>query len=459
MVEPVFQDRTGKRWRKLKFFFFTILLLVYTIILIYILNIYQDDVYRFVHFVVSNLLIGLRHILIVYLMSAIIIGAVRLFILLIFSHRQTRKRKIQRKYAESMGLSKYNPTVTVIIPVYNEEVVIKKTVSAILQSSYPLQEILVIDDGSTDDTATVVEKEFYFSDKVKVIRKENGGKSSALNLGFRKAMGEIIITIDADTVFTKQTISSLIAHFRDPKVAAVSGNCRIGNIFNQLTLWQHIEYVTANNLERRACEELNIITVVPGSNSAWRKKAVVEVGYYDTDTLAEDTDVTIKILNKGYTIIYDDQAISYEECPEDVGAFLKQRFRWSYGILQCTWKHRWNILKSENKVLKYFSASMLFSYLLYLTSPLIDIIFLIALLTGSKTILLFVLLFYLSDMLAPAYALKVEGVSLKPLLFIFVQRLAYRYLIAYVTWKTVVTALKGGNVGWGKLKRSGNNTF
>src|SRR5699024_7340159 len=116
----------------------------------------------------------------------------------------------------------------------------------------------------------------------------------------------------------------------------------------------------------------------------------------------EDTDLTIKILNQGYKIIYDDRAISYEECPEKMGDFIKQRFRWSYGILQCAWKHKRSILKSKNKILKYFSASMMFSYLLYLTSPLVDVIFVIALINGNKMVYLFALLFYLSDILAPA---------------------------------------------------------
>lgn len=459
MAEPIFQDHSGKRWLRVKMIMFILFLLLYTIMLTYIFNAYQKKLFPIVHVLVQNVLIGLRNVLTVYLVSTILIGFIRFLLLLFFSYRQKRRKKVQRKYGERMGLSTFLPTVTVIVPVYNEEVVIEKTITSILKSNYPITEILVVDDGSTDNTASVVEDTFYYYHRVRLIRKRNGGKSSALNLGFKRARGEIVITIDADTLLAKETISHLVSSFRDPEVAAVSGNCKIGNIRNLLTLWQHIEYVTANNLERRACEELNIITVVPGSNSAWRKSAVKEVGYYDTDTLAEDTDMTIKILNKGYKIIYDDRAISYEECPEKVRAFIKQRFRWSYGILQCTWKHKGNILRSSNKILKYFAASMIFSYLLYLTSPLIDILFIIALCTGSKSVYLFFLLFYATDLLAPAYALKMEEESMKPLLWVFVQRFAYRYLIAYVTWKTVLTALKGGTVGWGKLKRSGTNTF
>ncbi|MGN1401605.1 MAG: glycosyltransferase [Bacillus sp. (in: firmicutes)] len=484
MKKPVFLDETGRRWIKIKIFILTLCIAV----LIFELMIYKDWNASLIQSIQTNFFYVLKNIVLVYLISAITIGFLRLLILMYFSRRQwKRSQKLQEQEEANMKLldrliayfpyknsSKtqqeiarelrkclgiYRPTVSVVIPVYNEEAVINKTVAAILQSRYPVTEILVIDDGSTDQTAAIVMKAFSNSSIVKLIIKENGGKSSALNLGFRKANSDIVVTIDADTVFTKNTIAHLVTHFKDPEVAAVAGNCKTGNIRNQLTIWQHIEYVTANNLDRRACEELNCMMVVPGSNSAWRKSVVKDVGYFDHDTLAEDTDLTIKVLNAGHKVKFDDRALSYEECPENIKDFLKQRFRWSYGILQSLYKHRRSILTSKNRVIKYYSASMIFSYILHLTVPLVDILFIVALLSGSKSIFLFALFFYVTDVLAPAYSFWLEREKMKPLLWIVIQRIAYRYLIAFVTWKTIIIALKGSNVGWNKFERSGNNSF
>ena len=354
----------------------------------------------------------------------------------------------------------YRPRVTIIVPVYNEEVIIQRTINALLKSNYALTEILIIDDGSTDQTASIVKESYYKNKKVKLIQKENGGKASALNIGFQQAKGEIVITIDADSIFHPDSISYLVENFSDPQVAAVTGNCKIGNIKNQLTLWQHIEYVTAQNLEKRAFEELDCITVVSGSNSAWRKSVVEQLGFFHQDTLAEDSELTIRILNAGYRIIFDDRALSFEECPETLKDFLKQRYRWSYGVLQTGYKHRKAIFSSPNKKLKYFAVpSLAFSYLLFLTSPIIDILFIIALLSGTTSIYLFTLLFYLTDALNSIVAFKIGKEKMKPLIWLFFQRLGYRYFLGYTTWKAVISALRGDRVGWGKLKRSGNNEY
>ena len=311
--------------------------------------------------------------------------------------RKQRRKNIIHGYisVNRPYLKQYRPRVSVIVPVYNEEVIIRRTIKALLKSDYPLTEILIIDDGSTDQTASTIKKYFSRNPKVKLLQKENGGKASALNLGFQNALGDIIITIDADTIFKPATISDLVKNFSDSRVAAVTGNCKIGNIHNQLLMWQHIEYVTAQNLDKRAFEELGCITVVSGSNSAWRKSVVEELGFYHNDTLAEDTELTIRILNAGHKIVYDERAISYEESPETIKEFVKQRFRWSYGVLQTTWKHKKSIFSSSNKALKFFAApSLLFSYLLFLTSPIIDFLFIVALLTGTTSIYLFAFSFF-----------------------------------------------------------------
>lgn len=459
----IFEDHTGKRWFKIKIFIFINLLALFIALLLYELN-----TFKFIHFPLFNAItMDFVSVMLIifksYLLITIGLGFLRMLIIIFFCLRQLRRKKILQEYmlVNKPYLKMYRPPVSVIIPVYNEEVIIKQTIRALLKSRYPVTEILIVDDGSTDQTASIVKKYYSWHPKVKLLQKVNGGKASALNLGFQNALGEIIITIDADTIFHPVTISHLVKNFSDPRVAAVTGNCKIGNIKKQLTIWQHIEYVTAQNLDKRALEELGCITVVSGSNSAWRKNVVEQLGYYHDDTLAEDTELTIRILNAGYKIIYDDRAISYEECPETVNEFLKQRYRWSYGVLQTAWKHKKSIFSSPNKNLKLFAVpSLLFSYLLFLTAPIIDLLFIIAFLSGATSIYFFVLLFYLTDTLNSFLAFKIaHEKKIKPLIWIFFQRMGYRYLLGYVTWKALISALRGNRVGWGKLNRSGNNVY
>lgn len=459
MRKPVFYDETGKRWRNSKVIFLVLLLLSSIVASLHLGSLY--GVIEFSLLPKMNLAIwqGVRAVFIIYIVLTILLGICRMFILIFFSLKQHRNIRLFERESEN-HLKQYRPTVSVIVPVFNEQVVIRNTIKAIINNEYLVDEVLIIDDGSKDHTAAITKKLFRYFPKVHLIRKLNEGKASALNKGFQMAVGEIIITIDADSVIHKETIGNLVAHFINSEVAAVSGNCKIGNRKNQLTTWQHIEYVTSNNLEKRALDELNCITIVPGATSAWRKSVVEQVGYFCDDTLAEDADLTLRVMNAGYKIVYDEHAISYVECPETIKHFVTQRFRWSFGILQSLWKNKKAIYQTTNKSLKYFAVpSMIFSYLLYLTIPVIDIVFVLALIKGTKSIYLFVLFFYVLDLINSLFAFWLEREKMKPLLFIIIQRIGYRYLIGYITWKAIYMALKGNLISWGFLQRSGNNNL
>ena len=197
--------------------------------------------------------------------SAIAIGMIRVSMLMWLSWRHKRQRSLP------VLDDGFQPRVSVVIAAYNEEKVICTTIQSILSSDYGNMEIVVVDDGSSDGTAQAVRERFGGMDTVRLITKPNGGKALAVNLGFLHAQGEIIVAIDADTLIASDAITLLVGHFRDETVAAVSGNVRIGNTDSLLTVWQHIEYVTGFNLERRAFDRLNCITVVPGAIGAWRK--------------------------------------------------------------------------------------------------------------------------------------------------------------------------------------------
>ena len=175
---------------------------------------------------------------------------------------------------------------------------------------------------------------------VSAYRKENGGKASALNYGIAHAQHEIVIGLDADTIFDDDTVAELVQPLKDPSVGAVAGNAKVGNRINLVTRWQALEYVTSQNLDRRAFSLLDCITVVPGAVGAWRRSVVQQVGGFREDTLAEDQDLTLAIRRAGLSVAYADGAVAYTEAPDTLRGLAKQRFRWSFGTLQCTWKHR-----------------------------------------------------------------------------------------------------------------------
>ncbi|MDF2787161.1 MAG: polysaccharide deacetylase/glycosyl transferase, group 2 family protein [Neobacillus sp.] len=398
---------------------------------------------------------GWREGLIFLFYSAILIGILRLFILVILSRIQVKR------YKKTEIDPSFTPFVSVVIAAYNEEKVIRKTIDSILSSDYPAFEILIIDDGSKDDTALVVQEAYTNQPFVRLIKKPNGGKSSAVNLGFKEANGEIVVALDADTLIAENAISLLVSHFKDENVAAVSGNVKVGNKGNLLTNWQHIEYVTGFNLERRAFAVLNCITVVPGAIGAWRKTEVEEAGYFQEDTLAEDTDITLTLLRHGKKIEFEEKAYAYTEAPEDINSLAKQRYRWVYGTLQCLWKHRGALFNKKHKTLGYIGLPnmWLFQYFYQTISPIADLLFIIALFSPQpeKAVIGFIL-FYLLDFFTALYAFRLEKESPKPLSSLFLQRILYKQLMTYVVIKSILSAIKGVTVGWNKLKRNGNVT-
>lgn len=239
--------------------------------------------------------------------------------------------------------------VSVIIPAWNEERVIEASVRRILASDYPHMEVIVADDGSKDRTSQIVAAAFGSDPRVRLMTMANGGKASALNRALAVATGEIVVALDADTQFEPQTIARLVRWFADERVGAVAGNAKVGNRVNPVTRWQAAEYVSAQNIERRALTRFGAIMVVPGAVGAWRRAALSDVGGYPEDTLAEDQDLTIAIQRKGWTVCYDEDAVAWTEAPETLAALSKQRFRWAFGTLQCLWKHRAVLVAAQTR--------------------------------------------------------------------------------------------------------------
>ena len=413
--------------------------------------------FRYVDFLLTSLFI-----------TAIILGVARLIFLasLALVHRFTAHGRAPPMLDPATG-----PTVSVLIPCFNEEKVIVASVARILHSAWPKLEVFVLDDGSTDATAAKVREAFEDEPRVTLMTFANGGKAKALNRGLAAIHGEIVVALDADTLFPADTVPRLVRWFADPKVGAVAGNAVVGNRLNLVTRWQALEYVTAQNLERRALAALGAVTVVPGAVGAWRRSALAALDGYPHDTLAEDQDLTIACQRAGWRVEFDSEARAYTEAPDSVAGLLKQRFRWSFGTLQCLWKHRRALFNTKQPVLGFVALPQIWLFQIFLTaaSPLVDLAIIWSLAWALyarayhpvewspddflRSVFYWAAFIFL-DLSAGALGMALERrAPWKDLVWLPVQRFGYRQRMYYVVVKAIVTAIRGARVGWGKLER------
>jgi cellulose synthase/poly-beta-1,6-N-acetylglucosamine synthase-like glycosyltransferase len=388
--------------------------------------------------------------------------------------------RVQEKiFGKPAEVASYRPKVAVLIPAYNEEKVIERTVRAALNSKYPNLRVIVIDDGSKDRTLEVAREAFCVEEaagKVLILTKANAGKAAALNYGIEHIQdAELFVGIDADTIIANDAIARLVPHFINPKVGAIAGNAKVGNRVNLWTRWQALEYITSQNFERRALDVLGAVSVVPGAIGAWRVSAVREAGGYQLDTVAEDADLTMALLRRGYRVEYEDMALAYTEAPTNANGLMRQRFRWSFGILQAVYKH--SAVFARKGVLGFVALPniVIFQILLPLVSPLIDIMFAFGAIwylvqkhfhpdstdpASFHKLVAFFFAFLVIDFLASALAFALErrrpDDKEDPWLLsqVWLQRFAYRQLFSVVLFKTLKRALEGRRFAWDKLERT-----
>jgi cellulose synthase/poly-beta-1,6-N-acetylglucosamine synthase-like glycosyltransferase/spore germination protein YaaH/peptidoglycan/xylan/chitin deacetylase (PgdA/CDA1 family) len=386
------------------------------------------------------------------------------------------REKILGRPAE---VASYKPKVAVLIPAYNEEKVIERTVRAALNSNYPNLRVIVIDDGSKDRTLEVARAAFAVEEaagQVVILGKHNSGKAEALNYGIEHIEdAEIFVGIDADTIIASDAISRLVPHFINPKVGAMAGNAKVGNRVNLWTRWQALEYITSQNFERRALDVLGAVSVVPGAIGAWRVSAVREAGGYHIDTVAEDADLTMALLRLGYRVEYEDMALAFTEAPTNANGLMRQRFRWSFGILQAVYKHSGVLARKGALGFVALPNIVIFQILLPLVSPLIDIMFAVGAIwyfiqkyfhpdstdpASFHKLVAFFFAFLVIDFIASAIAFALE--RRRPddkedvwlLSQVWLQRFAYRQLFSVVLFKTLKRALEGRKFAWDKLERT-----
>ena len=382
-------------------------------------------------------------------------------------------------YGTPAQIAAYRPRVAVLIPAYNEEKVIERTIHGALDSDYPNLRVIVIDDGSKDRTLEIARRTFAAEEaagRVLILTKPNGGKAEALNFGLEHiGDAEIFVGIDADTIIAPDAIARLVPHFLNPKVAAMAGNAKVGNRVNLWTRWQALEYITSQNFERRALNTMGAVSVVPGAIGAWRVEPVREAGAYHVDTVAEDADLTMALLRNGYRVEYEDRALAFTEAPTSANALMRQRFRWSFGILQAVFKHKKVFARKGALGFVALPNILIFQILLPLVSPFIDVMFVVGVIwyfiqkyfhpestdpASFQRLLVFFFAFLVIDFLASALAFALERRQPEAredawlLSQVWLQRFAYRQVFSLVLFRTLKRAIQGKPFAWDKLDRT-----
>ncbi|MHB8464048.1 MAG: bifunctional polysaccharide deacetylase/glycosyltransferase family 2 protein [Acidimicrobiales bacterium] len=391
----------------------------------------------------------ITHFMEILLIPLGILALLRSILVVIFARRHVRG-------VRDAPITGFAPAVSVIVPAYNEEVGIAATVRSIAASTHRPIEIVVVDDGSTDRTAEIVEGLGYAN--VRVLRKANGGKPSALNAGIAAATHDIIVMVDGDTVFEPDTITYLVQPLARPTVGAVSGNTKVGNRRGVLGRWQHIEYVLGFNLDRRMYDVLQCMPTVPGAIGAFRREALIQVGGVSDDTLAEDTDLTMATIRAGWDVVYEERAHARTEAPAAIGALWRQRYRWSYGTMQAMWKHRAAVLSRGNLGRIGLPYLVLFQVLLPLLAPAIDLWALYGILfLNPIPVLAYWGAFNALQLGLGVYAFRLDGEPLRPLWAAPIQQFVYRQLMYLVVIQSALSAVVGTRLRWHKQHRTGLN--
>ncbi len=395
-----------------------------------------------------------------FLVPLTVLTLLRAVVVTVIARRHWRLADRRHKVADRRRRSSagFRPPVSVIIPAYNEAVGIADTVRSMVANDYLDLEVIVVDDGSTDGTADIVEQ--LGLPEVVVVRQANQGKPAALNHGIAVASADVLVLVDGDTVFEPDTVRHAVQPLCDPAIGAVAGNTKVGNRQGLLGRWQHIEYVQGFNLDRRMYDMLQCMPTVPGAIGAFRREALESVGGVSEDTLAEDTDLTMALCRAGWRVVYAEQARAWTEAPATLSALWRQRYRWSYGTMQAMWKHRHAVVERGaagrfgRRALPYLP---MFQVLLPMLAPVIDLMALYGLLFADGGLVLTSYAGFLAvQFVTTAYAFHLDRERFGPLWTLPLQQIVYRQVMYLVVIQSVVSAVLGSRLRWHKLARTGS---
>ena len=392
--------------------------------------------------------------LVVTLGTFLLLLILRHFIVIWFSYLHARElahEEIPESY----------PFISIVVPAFNEAAVIQSSLSSLLELRYPYYEIIAVDDGSTDGTYEKM-KEFegnHYGVRVSVYRKENSGKADALNYGIRRSKAQLVVCMDSDSRLTPDALRYAVYHFQDPNVGAIAGNVKVINRHNIWTKLQALEYIEGLNIVRNAQAFWRTVNVVPGPIGIFRRTAIEGTGGYDSDTFAEDFDMTVKLLADGWKISYEPKAIAYTEAPESLLDIIKQRYRWTRGVLQALRKQKRLLTRSNGNITTPLSLwYMIFEGLVWPAMNIFANLFFvwIALIYGmTKLLVLWWLLLTVLDLLIAFYAIVMEREDLSLVLYSIFYRFFYVMIIDVCKVFATLEELVGLDMSWGKLARKG----
>lgn len=316
-----------------------------------------------------------------FILITSVANLVRMTLYLIGSDLYEIKMTKNRKKASKQRA--YRPTVSLVVPAHNEASVIEQTLDYLMKIEYPANklQIIIADDGSTDDTAKIVRKYKRTHDKdnkLQIFSQINGGKADVLNNAIRKmATGKLVMCLDADSLIAPDAVEKAVAYFRDRRIVALASNVNIMENGTILGLAQRFEYLISYHM-KKAQSFYNIEYIIGGIGSMFRRSMLDKVNLYDTNTMTEDIDLTMKIIAKGNKrtrVAYAPDALTYTEAVPSFKSLITQRFRWKYGRMQTFLKNYqvfFSTNKKHTKVLTWFILPYaIIQELLFIVEPII----------------------------------------------------------------------------------------
>lgn len=363
-----------------------------------------------------------------------------------------------RRYSQT---AEFLPAVSVLVPAFNEELVIKNCVSSILASDYPDMELLLIDDGSSDGTLHLM-RQFDGHPAVTVIAQENGGKATALNRGLASANGEIILCVDADGLFAADTIRQMVEPFKDPAVGAVCGNDSPVNLNSLQTHLLSILARVGTGFVRRALSVANCLPIVAGNSGAFRREALQKAGTFLPGFIGEDLELTWRVHKAGYQVRFQPRATVYAEVPATILGLWKQRVRWARGLLQTVNLHRDMFFNPRYRLFGFFLPLNALRMVVVPLLQLLAVMLLLALLLLGHSPLpadLLVLAGWLGlgvAVFTSVFAIALDG-AWRDLKYLYVLPLwiPYSLLMSVIMLRALLLELRGKEALWHKLDRTG----
>jgi cellulose synthase/poly-beta-1,6-N-acetylglucosamine synthase-like glycosyltransferase len=352
----------------------------------------------------------------------------------------------------------HEPLVSIVVPAFNEERVIDSVIRSLAELNYTRYEIIIVDDGSSDGTYRRALALTRGNQRVAVrtVSQRNAGKARALQHGITVAAGAYVLCVDSDSVLAPDSLRAAMRHFRDPSVGAVAGNIKVSNRVNLLTWLQALEYVEGLNLARSAQAFFRVVNIVPGPLGVFRREAILEAGGHSGDTYAEDCDLTLALLERGWKIKYEPRAIAYTEAPERFMPLMRQRYRWTRGILQALRKHRG--LRRTTLGARITVGYMLFEAIAWPVMNVLANAFLVTLAFRhglDRLLILWWLELTLLDAVGALFSVAAEGEDFRLVPFALLYRVSYTLLIDIAKCLASVEELMGRSMTWGKLERVG----